>query len=290
MDSDLSARETGAKIALPEIPELKTHVDLSGQVAIITGAGRGIGFGIARGLAQSGAHVVIVDVDAAVSQEAASLLTAAGYAASGAQADVADEESVNALVERVAADHGRIDILVNNASVSTQEIIEQTPIENWRRVLDVDLTGPFICSKAVLPHMTTRRHGRIVTIGSIASGRIASVHSGSYTAAKAGVEAFTRHLAYEVAGRGVTVNVVNPGSTLTPRVAKDLDEAGYERRAKGVPRGRLTVAEDVMRLVLFLVSDLAEMVCGQAIDVDGGITLGWTDTDTYFKRRGITFA
>ena len=193
---------------LPPIPELVTRVDLTGQVAIVTGAGRGIGFGIARGLATAGATVVIADVSADAGRDGTEALKAAGLSAASAQVDVSDEDGVNAMVEAVGKDHGQIDILVNNAGISTNELTERTPVEAWRRVIDVDLTAPFICAKAVLPHMTARRYGRIINIGTVDAQRIGSVHSASYTAAKAGLDAFTRHLAYEVAGRGVNVNVV----------------------------------------------------------------------------------
>lgn len=272
----------------PELPELRTRVDLSGQVAIVTGAAGGIGYGIAEGLAKSAATVVVADLHAEAARRAAGDLSAAGLATVAAQVDVADEASVAAMVESVVGDHGSVEILVNNAAVATNEIVEQTSAEDWRRVIDVNLTGPFICAKAVLPHMTAANYGRIVNISSIAARRISLTHGASYTAAKAGLLAFTRHLAYEVAGRGVTVNAICPGATLTARVAAHMGgPEAVKARGKTIPRGRLALPDDVMRGVLFLVSDLADMVCGQAIDVDGGELLGWSDTESYFKRRGV---
>ncbi len=277
-------------IEVPTLPPLTTRVELAGKVAIVTGAGRGIGSGIAEGLAQAGATVVAADVDPATARETAESLRGAGHEATPLAVDVTDEQSVAAMVAAALDAHGRIDVLVNNAAITGTKVVEETSAEEWRRTLEVNLTGPFLCSKAVLPAMTAAGGGRIVNIGSVAAKRISYNADASYTAAKAGLLAFTRHLAYEVAPRGITVNAVCPGPTLTPNIAAIATEETLRAREKSVPRGRLALPEDIMRTVLFLVSDLAEMVCGQAIDVDGGSLLGWYDTDTYFARRGAAVA
>ena len=265
-----------------QLPDLTTRVDLTGQVAIVTGAGRGIGLGIAGGLAAQGATVVVADLDRQAADEAAGTLPRATPLA----VDVTDARSVSAMVEQTIRNHEHVDILINNAAIATTKITEETSEAEWRKVLDVNLTGPFLCSQAVLSHMTERGSGRIVNIASVAAKRISFNAGASYTAAKAGLLAFTRHLAYEVAGRGVLVNAICPGPTLTPMMAEVATEETLRAREKSVPRGRLALPEDIMRGVLFLVSDLADMVCGQALDVDGGALLGWIDTETYFERRG----
>jgi NAD(P)-dependent dehydrogenase (short-subunit alcohol dehydrogenase family) len=273
-------------VPVPDLPPQSARIDLSGQTAIVTGAAGGLGFGLALSLARAGATVVTADRDADAAAAAADRLMAEGYAAAGAQLDVTDEQSITAVVDAAADRHGSIDILVNNAGVSTDAITEQTTAEEWRRVIDVNLTGPFLCSKAVLPRMAAAGRGRIVNIGSLAAIRISYTHGSSYTAAKAGLLAFTRHLAYEVAGRGVTVNAVNPGPTLTPAMAERITPERLHAREIEIPAGRLTLPEDVARTVLYLVSDLADTITGQTIDVDGGAQIGWLDMDTYFERRG----
>ncbi len=271
---------------LSERSQLTTRVDLGGRVAIVTGGAGGIGLAIAAGLAQAGATTVIADLDGDAAERAAEPLLAAGLAAVPARLDVTDEASAEDLVTELVAAHGPVGILVNNAAASTDAITEETALADWRRVIDVNLTGPFVCSKAVLPSMTGAGYGRIVNVGSIAARRISFTHGSSYTAAKEGLMAFTRHLAYEVAGRGVTVNAINPGPTLTPELAGRMSPEWISGREKQLPCGRLVSPDDVMRAVLFLVSDLSEMVCGQSIDVDAGALLGWHDTDTYFRKRG----
>lgn len=276
-------------IDIPMLSPRTSRIDLTGKVAIVTGGAGGIGYGIARGLAEAGAVVIVADRSLANAQEAVARIGDSGRAAP-AEVDVTDEWSVAALVEDVVRVHGSIDILVNNAAVSTDALLEETSLEDWRKVLDVNLTGPFLCSRAVVPHMAAQGGGRIVSIGSIAAKRISLTHGASYTAAKEGLIGLTRHLAYEVAGRGITANVVCPGATLTPAIAAKWTPEILRAREKATPRGRIAQPEDILRVVLFLVSDLADLVCGQAIDVDAGALLGWQDTETYFRERSTKVA
>jgi NAD(P)-dependent dehydrogenase (short-subunit alcohol dehydrogenase family) len=257
-----------------------------GRTAVITGAARGIGRAVAAGFAAGGATVVVADMDEAAAAAAAKEITAEGGLATSFGVDVTNSAQVNALIDHAMDTGGSVDILVNNAAITTTQVIEETDDDAWRRVLDVNLTGPFLCAKSALPHMRAQQYGKIVNVASVAAKRISFNAGASYTASKAGLVAFTRHLAYEAAPDGINVNAVCPGPVLTPMLAAMADKQTLQDRAKSVPRGRLGTPEDQTEVVLYLASDHASMVCGQAVDVDGGALLGWYDTDTYFERRG----
>lgn len=260
-------------------------IDLGGRVAIVTGAGRGIGRGVARILAQHGARVVLADIDGDTAGDAAREIVGEGGEAISVQVDVADSEGVRAMVDRCLAQWGTAEILVNNAGVATTQMVEEMPESDWRRVIDVNLTGPFLCCRAVLPVMRRKGYGKIVNISSTGGKRISYNGGANYTASKEGLLAFTRHLAYEVAGYGINVNALCPGTTLTTLLEGVMPPGYLQERTKGIPRGRLASVEDHARAVLFLVSDLADFVCGVALDVDGGSLLGWYDVETYRARR-----
>jgi NAD(P)-dependent dehydrogenase (short-subunit alcohol dehydrogenase family) len=152
-------------------------------------------------------------------------------------------------------------------------------------VLDVNLTGPFLCARAVLPHMRAKGWGRIVNVASVAAKRISFTAAASYTASKAGLLGFTRHLAYEVAPYGINVNAICPGPTLTPMYERNADEATRRERIAMVPKGRWITPADHGRVVVFLCSPAADALCGLALDVDGGSLLGWMPWDQYMTRR-----
>lgn len=260
-------------------------VDLTGRTAIVTGAGKGIGTAIAHTLAAHGASVAVaglhLDNVAGVAQE----IVDQGDDAIPVQVDVADSSSVNSLVDHCLEKWGRIDILVNNAGIATSQMIEDMPEADWRRVIDVNLTGPFLCCKAVLPTMISNRHGKIVNVASVGGKRISYNAGASYTASKAGLIGFTRHLAYEVASYGINVNAICPGPTLTPMLERAATPETLRERRKSVPLGRLATPQDQADAVLFLVSSLADFICGVAVDVDGGSLLGWYDVETYRVKR-----
>ncbi len=260
-------------------------IDLSGQVAIVTGAGRGIGRSIGQTLAQHGARVAVVDLDLEAAASAAKEITDTYGEAIPVQVDVSDSTSVKAMVDRCLAEWDTVDILVNNAGIATTHMIEDMSESDWRRVIDVNLTGPFLCCKAVLPVMRANGYGKIVNISSVASKRISYNAGANYTAAKEGLLGFTRHLAYEVASYGINVNAICPGPTLTPMMSEVATPETLRARKKSVPRGRLSTPEDQANAVLFLVSDLAGHICGVALDVDGGSLLGWYDVETYRVKR-----
>jgi NAD(P)-dependent dehydrogenase (short-subunit alcohol dehydrogenase family) len=259
--------------------------ELTGRVAIVTGAGAGIGAGIAATLAEAGAAVAVADIDGERAASTAKAIEKRGGRAITVTADVSDAREIDAMVRQTVTDLGGIDILVNNAGIATTELVEDLDEEKWRGVLDVNLTGPFLCCKAVLPHMRRKGWGRIVNVASVAAKRISFTGAASYTASKAGLLGFTRHLAYEVAPHGINVNAICPGPTMTPMYERNADEQTRRERIALVPKGRWLTPEDHGRVTVFLCSEAADALCGLAIDVDGGSLLGWMPWDRYMAKR-----
>ena len=218
--------------------------ELSGRVAIVTGAGVGIGAGIAVALAEAGAAVAVADVDVATAASTARGIEGKGGRALAVRVDVSDAGQVRDMVERTAEAFGSVDILVNNAGIATTQLVEDLDEIAWRRVLEVNLTGAFLCSKAVLPLMREKGWGRIVNIASVAAKRISFTGAASYTASKAGLLGFTRHLAYEVAALGINVNAICPGPTLTAMYERNADEETRRERVAMVPKGRFLTPDD----------------------------------------------
>jgi NAD(P)-dependent dehydrogenase (short-subunit alcohol dehydrogenase family) len=259
--------------------------ELTGRVAIVTGAGAGIGAGIAAMLAEAGAAVTVADIDGERAASTAKGIEKRGGRAITVTADVSDAREIDAMVRQTVTDLGGVDILVNNAGIATTELVEDLDEEKWRGVLDVNLTGPFLCCKAVLPHMRRKGWGRIVNVASVAAKRISFTGAASYTASKAGLLGFTRHLAYEVAPHGINVNAICPGPTMTPMYERNADEQTRRERIALVPKGRWLTPEDHGRVTVFLCSEAADALCGLAIDVDGGSLLGWIPWDRYMAKR-----
>jgi NAD(P)-dependent dehydrogenase (short-subunit alcohol dehydrogenase family) len=259
--------------------------ELTGRVAIVTGAGAGIGAGIAAMLAEAGAAVTVADIDGESAASTAKVIEKRGGRAITVTADVSDAREIDAMVRQTVTDLGGLDILVNNAGIATTELVEDLDEEKWRGVLDVNLTGPFLCCKAVLPHMRRKGWGRIVNVASVAAKRISFTGAASYTASKAGLLGFTRHLAYEVAPHGINVNAICPGPTMTPMYERNADEETRRERIAMVPKGRWLTPEDHGRVTVFLCSEAADALCGLAIDVDGGSLLGWMPWDRYMAKR-----
>jgi 3-oxoacyl-[acyl-carrier protein] reductase len=243
-------------------------VNLAGRVALITGAGHGIGKAIAQGFADSGARVAVNDIDAA-----AAALTAGTLAgeANAYPADVADPTAVRQMVEQVVADFGRLDFLVNNAGIEPKVSILEMAAEDWQRTLDVNLSAIFYASQAAGRVMRAAGAGVIVNIGSIAGHNIPLKDRAAYVASKAGLVGFTRECAREFAAYGIRVNAVCPGVIETEMTAHS--RANPEQMAKwlaDIPMQRLGLPDEVVGLVLFLCSDAARYLTGQAINVDGG--------------------
>lgn len=257
------------------------------RTGVITGGAKGIGRGIAENLAAIGIEIALVDLDEKGLDVAVSEIRAKGGKACSFKVDVTEEEMVGKVFAEIASKHGGIDILVNSAATSKRSMVEDMTVDEWRKIIEVNLTGTFICCKAALPHMIAKKFGRIVNLASTAAKRI-SYHAGvHYTASKTGVLGLTRHLAYEVAPFGITVNAICPGATATPLLESHTTEAQRKKRLELVPLGRPMQPKDHANLVTFLVSDAAEAITGQAIDVDGGSLLAWVDYETYRKSRKL---
>lgn len=242
--------------------------DLPGRVAIVTGASRGIGRAIARALAARGATVVAVaraDHAEPVVQE----IVAAGGRAEAASADVTDRGAVQRMVAGTLERHGRIDALVHNAGITSDELLVRMKPEAWEAVLATNLTAAFTCTQAVLRPMIRQRAGRIVCISSVV-GQMGNAGQANYAASKAGLIGFARAVAREVASRGITVNVVAPGFIETD-MTRALPEATRTAWAAQIPLGRFGTAEEVAAAVCFLVSDEASYITGQVLAVNGGL-------------------
>jgi 3-oxoacyl-[acyl-carrier protein] reductase len=251
--------------------------DKQGRVALVTGAARGIGLGIAERLAQDGAHVVLSDVLPEV-HEAAERLRKAGLLADAEVGSVADEAWARSVVQGIEARHSRLDILVNNAGISPKRDgkkypVQDTPLAQWNEVLAVNLTGAFLLCREAVPGMTNRGWGRIIMISSQAARTRADIAGSAYAAAKAGMIALSRVLASEVGKAGVTVNCIAPGRIESPMQAVAGEEATREY-VNRIPVGRIGKPADIAATVAFLASDEASFITGATIDVNGGYFMG----------------
>ena len=243
------------------------------RVALVTGAARGIGYGIAERLARDGAHVVLTDVLDDVAGSAAKL-TEAGWSAEGLVGDVSDEAWVTAVTAGVNTRLGGIDVLVNNAGISPKHdnrkiAVQDTPRAQWDQVLAVNLTGAFMLCRACVPGMRARGWGRVITISSQAARSRTDVAGAAYAASKAGLIGLSRVLASEVGADGVTVNCIAPGRIESPMQAVAGEEATRQYVSR-IPVGRIGTAGDIAATVAFLASEEASFITGATIDVTGG--------------------
>lgn len=250
--------------------ELTLKADLSGQVAIVTGASQGLGKAVAIGLAMNGATVACMARNAEKLAATVTEIEAAGGKAVVLACDVTDREAAAAAIQGVADEHGRLDILVNNAGITRDKTMRGMSDEEWDSVIATNLTSCFVCCRAAAGIMRKKKYGRIINMASI-SGLIGNPGQANYSASKAGMIGMTRTMSKELVNRGVTVNAVAPGfiaSEMTDSIpAGILDEV-----KKSIPAKRIGNPEDVAAAVLFLASRDAGYISGQTIVVDGGMT------------------
>jgi 3-oxoacyl-[acyl-carrier protein] reductase len=241
---------------------------LAGKVALVTGASRGIGRAIAAALAAEGATLVLAARDEARLADAVREIEAAGGAASALKLEVSERASVEAACERLLGAHGRVDVLVNNAGITRDNLLLRMKPAEWDDVMATNLTGVFLCTQAALRPMLKQRAGRIVNITSVV-GVTGNAGQANYAASKAGIIGFTKSVAREVASRGITANAVAPGFVETDMTGAMTDKA-REAVTSMIPLGRVGKPEDIAAAVAFLVSDAAAYITGQVLGVDGG--------------------
>lgn len=260
----------GADSAVPR----GRNFDVSGRVVIITGAGQGIGREYARQFAGAGAIPVIAEINEAKAQSVVAEIEAEGGLAMAVGTNVADPDSVQALVDRVVERYGRIDVLVNNAGIFTtlkMKPFDQIPLEEWEQVLKVNITGCFLTARAVLPAMRQAKWGRIVNItsGSVPLGVKNYLH---YVTSKAALIGMTNSMARELGADGITVNAVQPGGTFTEIPRETITEEGKARLIASQCIPREEVPMDLVGLVMFLSTEASGFITGQTIACDGGLT------------------
>jgi NAD(P)-dependent dehydrogenase (short-subunit alcohol dehydrogenase family) len=248
---------------------------LEGNVAVVTGAGGGIGKAAAVALAEAGADLALVGRNVEKLDATAAAVKETGRRALVVEADVTDEAQVKSACDRVTAEFGRADILFNNAGITSPKLLTDMPLDEWRRIHDVNLTGAFLCSRAFAEPMTKGQHGRIINMGSILSGRGMATRT-AYCASKAGLANFGAALAFELGPSGITVNTIGATVIVTDlnRELVRTQPQLYQRVRDRSALGRLGEIEDVVGVLVFLASPAARYITGQTIYVDGGYTAG----------------
>jgi len=244
---------------------------LENQIAVVTGAGRGIGRAIALKFAAEGADVVVVSRTQENSEKVAAEIRALGRQAWAHAVDVADAAAVNAAAEKILAEAGKVDILVNNAGVTRDGLLMRMPDADWDTVLNTNLKGAFLVTKAFVRSFIKQRSGRIINISSVI-GLIGNAGQSNYAASKAGLIGFTQSTARELASRGITANAIAPGFIETD-MTSELNEALRAEILKKIPLGCLGQSEDIAAAALYLASPGARHVTGQVLTVDGGMVM-----------------
>lgn len=242
------------------------RIDLSGRVAVVTGGAQGFGRAISERFVDLGARVAIWDLDQVYAQRTANEL---GSGSKSYGLDVSDFPSVEKARDATLKDFGKIDILVNNAGVAgTNATVWDTPVEEWRRVMRINLDGPFVCSKAVVPHMITQKYGRIVNIASIA-GKEGNPNAAHYSASKAGVIALTKSLGKELASYDIAVNAVTPAAAKTA-IFDQITQQHIDFMLSKIPRARFVKVEELAALVAWMASEDNSFTTGAVFDISGG--------------------
>jgi len=245
-------------------------VNLNGKIAIVTGAGHGIGKEIALNLARSGAEVVVTDVSDKIF-EVGKEIESVGSKAFPVKCDVTDAKEAVAIEDKVLGKYERIDILVNNAGIYPQKPFLEMTNEDWNKVIGINLNGAFHCTKAVIPKMVEQKYGKIINIASIAGAVIGYMNLAHYSASKAGIVGFTKSLALEMAQYKININAIAPGPIDIGGIPTGSEMV--QQIIKTIPIGRMGLPIDIANLVLFLASDESSFITGQCIVCDGGSTI-----------------
>ena len=245
--------------------------DFENMTVVITGAARGIGFAIAEAFAGQGAHPVIIDINKQVVDEAMQKLQDKGYSVSGYVGDVTNSSQMDEVFSAIIEERGKIDCLINNAGITRDNLLLRMREEEWRMVLEINLTGTFICTQKVFKYMMRARSGSIINIASVI-GIMGNAGQANYAASKGGIIAFTKSCAKEFASRNIRVNAVAPGFIETEMTAK-LPESVVEGYAKAIALQKMGKPEDVAKLCLFLASEESAYITGQTIAIDGGLVM-----------------
>ncbi len=247
-------------------------MQLKDRVAIVTGAGQGIGASVAKAYAREGSRVAVVDMNLDAASAVVQEIEAEAGQAIAVRCDVADREQVQAMAGQVTATWGRVDILVNNAGITRTAMLHKMTAEQWKQVLGVHLTGSFNCLQAVVDGMMERRYGRIICVTS-AAGVLGTIGQINYSAAKAGILGMTKSAAKELARYNITVNAIAPGAATPMTETIRTDERFKEKYLDRIPLGRWAQPEEIAPVFVFFASDASAYVTGQILAADGGMTI-----------------